>query len=117
MLTETLGHDTSTAVKELFRTADASPDAKSLLPTGILPSPSIDESWPEGVTSPTAQRAKGGDEVSPLIRLSGGDSPVRRFKVMQQWEGVVTEVDTEVVVADIFDFTDSLSLANWLIFR
>src|SRR4051812_35220267 len=31
-------------------------------------------------------------EVDPLIRLTGGHGPVRRFKVLQQFECIVTEV-------------------------
>ena len=45
-------------------------------------------------------------EISPLIRLSTGHTRQRRFEVLQQWEGVVTELSGENVWADLKDLTD-----------
>jgi len=45
-------------------------------------------------------------EISPLIRFSTGHIRQRRFEVLQQWEGVVTELSAENVWADLKDLTD-----------
>jgi hypothetical protein len=89
------------------------------LPDGILPSPQIAR---EGMvrsgyisTSPlevnqkraTPTEKPQGEEISvdPLIRLPG-HSPLRRFRVLQQWEGVINEVRTHSFSADLIDLTD-----------
>jgi len=45
-------------------------------------------------------------EVDPLIRLTGGHGTIRRFKVLQQFECIVTDVLEDVVVAELMDLTD-----------
>ena len=45
--------------------------------------------------------------ASPLIRLPAGTLPKERIRVLQQWEGVVTEVTDDSVFADLQDIGDS----------
>src|SRR5437016_2464289 len=42
-------------------------------------------------------------EIDPLIRLSGGRGPIRRFNVLQQFECIVTDVLPDAVVAELMD--------------
>ena len=44
---------------------------------------------------------------SPLVRLPPGSLPTLRVTVLQQWEGVVTEVGDETFFAELDDLTDS----------
>jgi hypothetical protein len=46
-------------------------------------------------------------EIDPLIRLTGGQGTIRRFKVLQQFECVVTELMQDFVIAELIDLTDS----------
>ncbi|NBB94926.1 MAG: hypothetical protein GVY16_04210 [Planctomycetes bacterium] len=43
--------------------------------------------------------------VDPLVRLSPTHSPMRRFEMLQQWEGVVTEVSEESAWCRLIDLT------------
>ncbi len=45
-------------------------------------------------------------QVAPLIRLPTGHGPIRRFKVLQQFEGVVTELSDDSLIAELIDLTD-----------
>ncbi len=36
-----------------------------------------------------------------------GPSPARRLRILQQWEGIVTEVEGEIFWADLHDLTDT----------
>lgn len=45
--------------------------------------------------------------VSPLIRLPAGTLPKERVRVLQQWEGVVTDVTNDSFFADLQDLSDS----------
>jgi hypothetical protein len=45
-------------------------------------------------------------EIDPLIRLTGAQGTIRRFKVLQQFECVVTELLEDAVVAELIDLTD-----------
>jgi hypothetical protein len=45
--------------------------------------------------------------ASPLIRLPSGTLPKERVRVLQQWEGVVTEVTGDSFFADLQDLGDS----------
>lgn len=45
--------------------------------------------------------------ASPLIRLPAGTLPRERVRVLQQWEGVVTEVTSDSFFADLQDLSDS----------
>ncbi len=44
--------------------------------------------------------------VRGFVNLANGRSPERRFKLLQAWEGVVTEVGPGSVWADIIDLTE-----------
>ena len=46
------------------------------------------------------------EDVDPLIRFYYGQGPERRFKVLQQWEGVVTEISEDSLLAELLDLTD-----------
>lgn len=45
--------------------------------------------------------------VAPLIRLPVGTLPLERVRVLQQWEGVVTDVTDDSFFADLQDLSDS----------
>ena len=45
--------------------------------------------------------------VAPLIRLPAGTLPLERVRVLQQWEGVVTDVTNDSFFADLQDLSDS----------
>src|SRR4051794_34118152 len=109
MSTATL--DAQTAMPQRFRPADGtSAEAETRHPDGILPSPPFpilgkasEYNSPARSTAQSPEAIKG---VDPLIRLYGGQGPVRRFKVLQQWEGVVVETGEESLMADLLDMTD-----------
>lgn len=67
-----------------------------------LPSWQLDEPLCASSTTPP-------DELkAPLVRLDGRDqNRPRRFKVLQQWEGVVVETGDDFFVADLLDLTDT----------
>jgi hypothetical protein len=44
---------------------------------------------------------------SPLLKLPSGTLPTQRVTVLQQWEGVVTEVCTDTFFAELDDLTDT----------
>ena len=46
-------------------------------------------------------------KIDPLIRLNRQKMKHRRFKVLQQWEGVVSEIGDEFLKAELLDLTDS----------
>ncbi len=55
--------------------------------------------------SSTGRMQQVAEPVGPIIRLLA-QSPTRRFKVLQQWEGVVTKVDRDAVIGDLIDLSD-----------
>jgi hypothetical protein len=46
-------------------------------------------------------------EVAPLIRFARERAPIRRFEILQQWEGIVTELSHETFWADLIDLTNA----------
>jgi len=46
------------------------------------------------------------EEVNRLVRLTGTRAPHRLFEVLQQWEGIVSEVTEDTVWASLVDLTD-----------
>ncbi len=78
----------------------------------ILPKADLEKSWNEGEAATDAASDTAGTvsvekkEISPLIRLPAGQMRQRRFEVLQQWEGVVTELSGQKVWADLKDLTD-----------
>jgi len=106
-----------------FRNADAMGDEIGEEADAMLPSPplrrrevTLEQNVAEGSTEHVQriQQVEGSTEhvpamqqdVAPLIRLSPGQAPQRRFKVLQQWEGVVSEVADDTMWADLYDLTD-----------
>jgi hypothetical protein len=85
----------------------------------ILPTPPVPEKLQSLSSGSTAQTPKKETntlspddlriKVAPLIKLSGHEGPVRRFKVLQQFEGKVTELYevSGTFRADLIDLTDS----------
>src|SRR5437899_1574989 len=96
---------------------------ETILPDGILPSPPSQlsaEPWETLPKSSTAQSQQNpaestsaarlqdnSEHIAPLIRFTSGQSPSRQFKILQQWEGIVTDVYTDSVMADLLDLTDT----------
>ena len=102
--------DRSRSEKFRFRDDDPPDDDIGEEADAVLPKPSIK---PHKAV-PTENGAEGSTEyvgeieadVSPLIRLSPGRAPQRLFRVLQQWEGVVSEVADDTMWADLYDLTD-----------
>jgi hypothetical protein len=103
-----------------FLNGSISVDNVNLLDGLILPSSPVSDKIPRKSTS-TAQEAKNerntislSDDLkaraAPLIKLRGDEGPVRKFKVLQQFEGKVTEVyEDKTFRADLIDLTDKTS--------
>jgi hypothetical protein len=89
----------------------ASPVEVSKEPDAVLPKPRLKQGEMASrgemseATTETSRRFE--PEISPLIRLVPGQAPQRSFKMLQQWEGVVTAVEKDSFWADIRDLTDS----------
>lgn len=89
----------------------ASPAEVSKEPDAVLPKPRPKE---DEITSRDAaceastetSRRFVWPDISPLVRLVPGQSPQRFFKMLQQWEGIVTGVDEHSFWADIRDLTN-----------
>jgi hypothetical protein len=80
---------------------------------GILPEPprsdpSI-EPCANDLDGSTERPQESTTKVGPLIRLAPPATPRRRIDLLQQWEGVVTDSDREVVWAEIVDLTNPLN--------
>ncbi|HZZ80583.1 MAG TPA: hypothetical protein VFE62_18915 [Gemmataceae bacterium] len=88
----------------------------------ILPTPPVSDKIPQRSRSGSTSEGpkKEGNTLShledlkmkaaPLIKLRGQEGPVRRFKVLQQFEGKVTEVyEDQTFRADLIDLTDKTS--------
>jgi len=93
-------------------------DARDLSLNGFLPAPRYTTMGRPSTLSSRVQQAPSIDplaatavavslEVDPLIRLTGGHGAIRRFKVLQQFECIVTDVLEDAVVAELIDLTDS----------
>jgi hypothetical protein len=98
-------------MREMFRPADMPSSEEGLAgPAGILPSPpsplrkgGVEQNSP---TISTTQTQETKNEVSPLIRLSRRQASPRRFRVLQQWEGIVDSLESDSLFADLLDLTD-----------
>ena len=87
----------------------------------ILPTPPVSDRIPRRSSGSTTQEPKKeantlspSDDLkmraAPLIKLRGELGPVRKFKVLQQFEGKVTEVyEDQTFRADLIDLTDKTS--------
>lgn len=110
MSTVTLHSRNSTADHGQFRRGSAGWGAADTPDSDILPAPSLhqltNDDWEARGEPPTAQNNESTKAIDPLIRLSAGQLPLRRFKVLQQWEGIVTDVRIDSFYADLLDLTD-----------
>jgi hypothetical protein len=75
---------------------------------GLLPSPPVrqsrlvsEEDVPQGPTEATGEILK----ITPFVEFPPCQAP-RMFTILQQWEGVVSEVTEDSVWAELLDLTD-----------
>ncbi len=77
---------------------------------GILPSPlpsMPQENASENVFQKSTEHAQDTKrDIGTLIRLLPPSPPQRRFDILQQWEGVVTDIDSDAVWAELRDLTE-----------
>lgn len=106
-----------TAISERFLWADDA-NATDLTLNGFLPTPRQKTKGRPSTLNSQIQQVPSLDildaeavavslEADPLIRLTGGYGTIRRFKVLQQFECIVTDVLEDAVVAELIDLTDS----------
>jgi hypothetical protein len=98
-----------TAGKLRFAKVDGSDDALSER-DGLLPTPPRVQDYStmafsQGDGQETAQLAGHLPRTRPLVRERRG-TKARRFELLQQWEGIVTEIDNETFWAELRDLTD-----------
>lgn len=83
---------------------------------GILPAPPRNElkkgPWENEGPATTDQQQETAKEVGPLIRIPRDMPPRRKFDLLQQWEGVVSEVSDDAVWAEILDLTNPSNAAE-----
>ena len=106
-----------------FRSADEDPQERDWIPADIImPSPAPVLTRADGQTKqestsqhkeerqlPTSGNVRPDVmpiEIDPLIRLLGKEMRDRRFKVLHQWEGVVSEIGIDSLYAELLDLTD-----------
>jgi hypothetical protein len=80
-----------------------------LLPCDVLPAPVLPTKVPRVDANDCDPRTLALDEklkVRPLVRFSTMQPPVRKFEVLQQFEGIVTGIEKDTVWADLHDLTD-----------
>lgn len=109
MTTTTLGEAVGTQPDFLRSEGSASQD-DDIVDGAVLPRPSIPpekaelaDNGPEGSTVEGREKEP---DISRLIRLSSGQGQPRGFRILQQWEGVVTEISGDAFWAEILDLTD-----------
>lgn len=79
------------------------PDTILPAPTPSVPEFDVSEN---GIQPSTEQPQEMRHEITPLIRLSMPRPPQRRFEIVQQWEGVVTDIEADAVFAELLDLTN-----------
>jgi len=92
-------------VGQLFESAEAvltKPNLKSEWDGGPLVS--LLDYPPEAPTEHVRKDIR--ENYSQLIRLTSPRGPQRLFEILQQWEGVVSEITEDSVWADLVDLTD-----------
>lgn len=90
-------------------------DDELLTPKAILPAAETDSQ----IQIPNENSNQSGFEASydlgqdhkslrirPLVKVTTNEAPVRRFKVLQQFEGTVTQITQDGFCADLYDLTD-----------
>lgn len=106
--------DLATAGISRVRSARPDPNGRedeAMEVEAILPSPpqSRHEREPRPWDNPPPQStvlpAEKTAEVAPMIRLTRKQAPARRFEILQQWEGVVSEITDESIWAELRDLT------------
>ena len=116
MTTQTLIPDSEThgmaATAVLDESSAASSDGTGQRSGGIIrerilsPQTESGTGWPQTEVQAT-NRVQRLQLASPLIRLAAGSLPKERIRVLQQWEGVVTDVGEDSFWADLQDLGDS----------
>lgn len=104
-MTHTLAETIDTTGRQVFglETMEVLPSSEGL-PEPIFARDNI--GW---YGTPAEQREESCEypvEVGPLVRVHQLQTPRRRFRILQQWECVVSEVTDDSVWADITDLTD-----------
>ena len=90
--------------------SDGIPKSSEIENDAIIPSvssaTSLSSTTAEESADTTKQLEEPSPKIEPLIRLSSTRKPHRDFKVLQQWEGIITEVTETSVWARIHDLTN-----------
>jgi len=105
MPTALLGQDERVRSEGLRLSGEGHEEAEALLPS---PPPKQLEAAPEENVDQdsTEHTQETKADVGPLVRILPGRAPRRRFEILQQWEGVVSEVAGDAVWANLLDLTD-----------
>lgn len=78
-----------------------------LLPNDSLPSPVLIREMRSANANDVEHRTRWEKlEVRPLVRFSSFRPPTRKFETLQQFEGIVTSVESDSVWADLHDLTN-----------
>lgn len=73
----------------------------------VLPKPAMKPKRdPLEVLESPSEEASVEKDFAPLIRLSSGQTSPRQFRMLQQWEGIISEVGSDSVWAELRDLTD-----------
>jgi hypothetical protein len=97
-------------LREIETRPDQQVDSETVGATGwsnLLESESHTNAWdnPRASSAAVSGAVPPVPEVTPLIRLRTQTAPARQFRVLQQWEGVVTRIDGDWFEADLRDLT------------
>jgi hypothetical protein len=101
---------TAKTLRARFADDDARDDAAFLESDALLPAPPRLQNYSTTTTvQTTSLETLPSDHAPPptrkLVREHRGTKP-RRFELLQQWEGVVSETDTDTFWAELRDLTD-----------
>jgi len=115
MATVTLGQKEEAATKAVYGYADDDPSAgplgkaEAVWPSPPAPRPREPEEVANAAKDSTEGVGRPGDDEEQfgrLIRRPLKAGPRRRFEVLQQFEGVVSEVAEDAFWADVYDLTE-----------
>jgi hypothetical protein len=99
------------AVKGPDEVSEGSPDKLLLKPSANYraeSTPEQQEDLSDRQSTSYPQEKKGDKHRIQLVPLSGDGLKYRRFKILQEWEGIVTEVYDNVIWAQLSDLTNRL---------
>ncbi len=111
-MSSTITDDAATTDKmQLWPPEFPTPDQTVVEPEAVLALPGAepgeDESTGNEPTQTTEHIGKANHEdMRTLVRLSGPRVPHRSFEVLQQWEGIVSEITADSFWVDLVDITD-----------